>query len=97
MPEDLVEKIAIRIAVASNSGTWATHYTEEQKALWRLRSPAGDDHQVGCHCERGIGLVAEALPILSAATGRSMLSNDERVRVWLGMTGVGKPRRRTPV
>jgi hypothetical protein len=33
--EDLVEKYAIRCALANNGGTWADHYTEAQREHWR--------------------------------------------------------------
>lgn len=31
----LVEKLAIRCALGNNGGTWAEHYVEDQKNLWR--------------------------------------------------------------
>lgn len=31
----IVEKYAIRCAKGNNGGEWATHYTEEQKDIWR--------------------------------------------------------------
>ena len=37
-PKGLIEKVAIRIAVANNGGTWAEHYTDHQKAVWRFRA-----------------------------------------------------------
>jgi hypothetical protein len=35
---DLVEQTAIMMAVGNNGGTWATHYTDAQKDLWRFRA-----------------------------------------------------------
>lgn len=35
---ELIEKWAIKMALGNNGGGWATHYTEEQKNLWRQRS-----------------------------------------------------------
>ena len=32
---DLIETFAIRCALGNNGGTWAEHYTEEQKEYWR--------------------------------------------------------------
>ena len=34
----LNERIALKIAEANNGGTWATHYTEKQKDVWRERA-----------------------------------------------------------
>lgn len=34
----LLEAIAKKIAIANNGGDWATHYTEEQKNVWRARA-----------------------------------------------------------
>ena len=34
----LSEEIAIIIAEGNNGGKWATHYTEEQKEMWRARA-----------------------------------------------------------
>ena len=31
----LVEKIARKMAVGNNGGTWAQHYADEQKDMWR--------------------------------------------------------------
>lgn len=33
----LVEKWAIQIALGNNGGTWAEHYQEQQKQVWRDR------------------------------------------------------------
>ena len=30
-----VEKFAIRAALGNNGGEWATHYTDDQKNVWR--------------------------------------------------------------
>ena len=38
VPEGLVEKVAKRIAVANNGGEWSKHYTDHQKAIWRMRA-----------------------------------------------------------
>jgi hypothetical protein len=38
MTNNLVEEIAIMIAEGNNGGAWATHYTEEQKEVWRNRA-----------------------------------------------------------
>lgn len=35
---ELVERTAITMAVGNNGGTWATHYTDAQKDLWRSRA-----------------------------------------------------------
>ena len=35
---ELIEKWAIKLALGNNGGEWATHYTEEQKDLWRKRA-----------------------------------------------------------
>jgi len=35
---DLIEKYAIIMAEGNNGGTWATHYTDSQKDLWRGRA-----------------------------------------------------------
>ena len=37
-PKDLIEKVAMKIAVANNGGKWAEHYTDHQKAVWRFRA-----------------------------------------------------------
>ena len=34
----LYERIAIMIAEGNNGGTWAEHYTREQKDVWRMRA-----------------------------------------------------------
>lgn len=31
----IIEQFSIRIALGNNGGTWAEHYTEEQKNHWR--------------------------------------------------------------
>ena len=31
----LIERIAIRCAKGNNGGEWATHYTKDQKNVWR--------------------------------------------------------------
>lgn len=38
MLDELVERIAKKIAVANNGGDWATHYTDAQKDVWRQRA-----------------------------------------------------------
>ena len=35
-----VERLARMIAVANNGGEWASHYTAEQKDVWRERAKA---------------------------------------------------------
>jgi len=35
---DLIEKYAIIMALGNNGGSWANHYTDSQKDLWRARS-----------------------------------------------------------
>jgi hypothetical protein len=35
MLHSFVEAFAIRAALGNNGGTWAEHYTEEQKEHWR--------------------------------------------------------------
>lgn len=35
MADDLIEYFAIRAALGNNGGTWAEHYTEDQKEHWR--------------------------------------------------------------
>ena len=35
---DLIEKYAIIMAEGNNGGSWATHYTDSQKDLWRERA-----------------------------------------------------------
>jgi hypothetical protein len=37
---DLVECVAIKIALGNNGGTWAAHYNDEQKNVWRDRAKA---------------------------------------------------------
>lgn len=32
---DLIEKLAIKMTRLNNGGEWHTHYTEDQKNLWR--------------------------------------------------------------
>jgi hypothetical protein len=32
---DQIEQLAIRAALGNNGGTWAKHYTEDQKEFWR--------------------------------------------------------------
>ena len=36
--EELIEKVAKKIAVANNGGDWAKHYNEDQKNVWRERA-----------------------------------------------------------
>lgn len=36
--EQLIEQIALKIALANNGGGWATHYNEDQKNVWRKRA-----------------------------------------------------------
>jgi hypothetical protein len=36
--DEKIDQIAILIAEGNNGGSWATHYTEGQKALWRKRA-----------------------------------------------------------
>lgn len=33
--DNTIEHFAIRAAKGNNGGEWATHYTEDQKELWR--------------------------------------------------------------
>ena len=33
--EEYLEQLAERIALGNNGGTWAEHYTEDQKGHWR--------------------------------------------------------------
>lgn len=35
---ELIEKVALTMAVGNNGGGWATHYTKEQQDLWRERA-----------------------------------------------------------
>ena len=35
---ELIEKIAMTMAVGNNGGGWATHYNEDQKNVWRERA-----------------------------------------------------------
>ena len=35
MSEEKIEAFAIRVALGNNGGTWAEHYTEDQKEHWR--------------------------------------------------------------
>jgi hypothetical protein len=35
---DLIEKYAIIMAEGNNGGSWANHYTDSQKDVWRARS-----------------------------------------------------------
>lgn len=35
---DLIEKYAIIMALGNNGGSWANHYTDSHKDLWRARS-----------------------------------------------------------
>jgi len=35
MMNELIEKLAIKMARLNNGGEWHTHYTEDQKNLWR--------------------------------------------------------------
>jgi len=35
---DLIEKYAIIMALGNNGGSWANHYTESQKNVWRGRA-----------------------------------------------------------
>jgi len=37
---DLVERVAIASAMATNGGDWNTYYTDDQKHLWRVRAVA---------------------------------------------------------
>jgi hypothetical protein len=36
--QDLIEKIAIEMAMGNNGGDWAKHYTDDQKDVWRERA-----------------------------------------------------------
>ncbi len=36
--DEIADKFARKFAVANNGGEWATHYTEEQKNVWRHRA-----------------------------------------------------------
>lgn len=35
---ELIEKIAMTMALGNNGGGWATHYNEDQKNVWRERA-----------------------------------------------------------
>lgn len=35
---ELIEKVAIEMAMGNNGGDWAKHYTEDQKNVWRERA-----------------------------------------------------------
>jgi hypothetical protein len=35
---ELVEKVAIEMAMGNNGGDWAKHYNEDQKNVWRERA-----------------------------------------------------------
>lgn len=36
--EEMIERYAIKMAQGNNGGKWATHYTDDQKQLWRIRA-----------------------------------------------------------
>jgi hypothetical protein len=36
--ENLVDRVAIMMAIGNNGGIWVTHYTDSQKFLWRMRA-----------------------------------------------------------
>jgi hypothetical protein len=36
--QDLIEKVAIKMAMGNNGGDWAEHYNEDQKNVWRERA-----------------------------------------------------------
>jgi hypothetical protein len=36
--KELIERVAIKIAIANNGGDWAKHYNEDQKNVWRERA-----------------------------------------------------------
>lgn len=38
------ENAAAALAIACNGGTWKTHYTEDQKQVWRRRLQAALSH-----------------------------------------------------
>jgi hypothetical protein len=38
MPESIIDRLAEKLALLFNGGTWATHYTAAQKALWIARA-----------------------------------------------------------
>ena len=35
---ELIEKVAIEMAMGNNGGDWARHYNEDQKNVWRERA-----------------------------------------------------------
>jgi len=35
---ELIEKVAIEMAMGNNGGDWAKHYNEDQKNVWRERA-----------------------------------------------------------
>ncbi len=35
IPDDVIERYAIRCARGNNGGEWASHYTDDQKNVWR--------------------------------------------------------------
>ncbi len=35
IPDDIIERYAIRCAQGNNGGEWASHYNEDQKNFWR--------------------------------------------------------------
>lgn len=35
---EIVERLAAKLAVLFNGGQWQTHYTEDQRQLWRARA-----------------------------------------------------------
>ncbi len=34
-PDEMIERWAIKLALGNHGGEWATHYTEDQKKVWR--------------------------------------------------------------
>lgn len=61
MSPDQIESFAIRAALGNNGGTWAKHYTEDQKEHWRqwVRGIAseidGEAYQRGVEAGREAG------------------------------------------
>jgi hypothetical protein len=67
MTDEQIEKFAIRVALGNNGGTWATHYTEDQKNHWR---------KFVCDMESEVALVTAGSLKVSGVAVESIHPND---------------------
>jgi len=69
LSDETTEKFAIRCALGNNGGSWATHYTEDQKEHWRQFVRDLQTHMIR-------GILDQGWQLLGAPTATLRLKKD---------------------